>query len=242
MFVALLAASAGTWFAGVRSITRRLLATAFSFVLTPESLLALIRGAVLPELAPLAVGGAALVGVAVLAQLSVSRFGIATAKLAPDLKRLNPLARIQNLPAQTLPMFLQALALLPVVAFIVYYEIRENVDSILALPWMSVPGGVATTASILQALLWRTAMLFVVVGIVDLFWQRRRYNNQLRMTKQEVREEAKEQQGNPQIKMRVRRMQRDFARRAEPLRARLLGLCERLLAESSTASLTGEER
>jgi hypothetical protein len=36
--------------------------------------------------------------------------------------------------------------------------------------------------------------------------------------------------------------QRDFARRAEPLRARLLGLCERLLAESSTASLTGEER
>ena len=78
VFVALLAASAGTWFAGVRSITRRLLATAFSFVLTPESLLALIRGAVLPELAPLAVGGAALVGVAVLAQLSVSRFGIAT--------------------------------------------------------------------------------------------------------------------------------------------------------------------
>ncbi|MEQ1886163.1 MAG: EscU/YscU/HrcU family type III secretion system export apparatus switch protein [Bryobacteraceae bacterium] len=213
VFVALLATSAGAWFLQVRGMTGSLLRAAFSLTLTPDMLIGLVRGAIVPQFTPLAAGGAALVAVALAAQLGISRFGFAAAKLAPDFNRLNPLSRIQNLPGQTLPMFLQALALLPIVAFIVYYEVRENLDSLLALPWMSVPAGVVSTASILRALMWRAAVVFVAVGAIDLFWQRRRYNKQLRMTKQEVREEAKEQQGNPQIKMHVRKMQRDFARR-----------------------------
>ncbi|MEQ1945895.1 MAG: EscU/YscU/HrcU family type III secretion system export apparatus switch protein [Bryobacteraceae bacterium] len=213
VFVALLATFAGAWFLRIRALTSRLLRAAFSLAISPEMLVSLIRDAILPQIMPLAAGGAVLVAVTVFAQLGMSRFGFATAKLAPDFNRLNPLSRMQSLPGQTIPMFLQAVALLPLVAFIVYYEVRENVDSILALPWVSVPAGVVTTASILRALMWRAAILFVLVGVIDLFWQRRRYNNQLRMTKHEVREEAKEQQGNPQIKMRVRKMQRDFARR-----------------------------
>ena len=53
----------------------------------------------------------------------------------------------------------------------------------------------------------------MVMGLIDLLWQRSRYNRQLRMSKQEIREESKEQQGNPQMKMRIRRIQRDMARR-----------------------------
>jgi flagellar biosynthetic protein FlhB len=213
VFVALLATSAGAWFSQARFVTRRLLQAAFTTTLTPHTLLGLVRGVVLPELIPLAAGGAALVLVVVFAQLSTSGFGFSGAKLAPDFSRLNILARIRNLPGQTVPLFVQALALLPIVGFIVYYEVRENMDAILALPWMSVQSGLLQTTRILSALMWRAAGLFLVIGVIDLFWQRRRYTNQLRMTKQEVREEAKDQQGNPQIKMRVRRMQRDFARR-----------------------------
>lgn len=66
---------------------------------------------------------------------------------------------------------------------------------------------------VLMTLLWRAAGLFLLVGLVDLAWQRRRYTRQLRMSKQEIREELKEQEGNPQVKMRIRRIQRDLARR-----------------------------
>jgi flagellar biosynthetic protein FlhB len=51
------------------------------------------------------------------------------------------------------------------------------------------------------------------MGFIDLLWQRSRYTKQLRMSKHDIREESKEQQGNPQIKMRIRRIQRDMARR-----------------------------
>jgi flagellar biosynthesis protein FlhB len=48
---------------------------------------------------------------------------------------------------------------------------------------------------------------------VDLFRQRRKYRRQLRMSKQEIREEVKETEGNPQTKSRIRRLQRDYSRR-----------------------------
>jgi len=61
--------------------------------------------------------------------------------------------------------------------------------------------------------LWKAAAFFVLFGAIDLFRQKRRFAKKMRMSKQEVREELKETEGNPQIKMRIRRLQRDVRRR-----------------------------
>jgi len=228
-FLMLAAALGGAWFDQVRILFRQLLTRAFfhegppqatpqlpsplSSQLTPAELIAIIHQLVLPMVTPLVVGGAALVLLVLLAQLGSTGLGISLSKLAPDVERLNFLSRIQNLPGQNIPPFLQALILLPLIGWVVYYEIRENLDQLLALAWMSAPAGLLHLTSTLKTLLWRAGSLFLVVGLIDLFWQRRRYIKQLRMSKQEVREEAKEQQGNPQIKVRIRRLQRDLARR-----------------------------
>jgi len=63
------------------------------------------------------------------------------------------------------------------------------------------------------SLLWRGAGLFLVFGLIDLARQRRRYKQDLRMSRQEVREEFKESESNPQMKMRIRRLMRDRIRR-----------------------------
>lgn len=213
VFVALLAAFGGAWMLQIQALTRNLLGRAPSLELTPQSLTALVYGLVGPVLTPLLWGGALLTLAVLLAQLASTSFGIAASKLAPDIKRFDLLARIKNLPGQNFPPFLQALALLPLIGAVVYYEAGSHWNTFLTLPWMSPQAGALRVGAALQSLLWRAGGLFLVVGLIDLVWQRRRYNRQLRMTKQEVREEAKEQQGNPQIKMRIRRLQRDLARR-----------------------------
>jgi flagellar biosynthetic protein FlhB len=216
-FVALATAFCTDWFLGLLGLTRGLLRQAFNRHsienLTVDALVALTRGIVLPALAPMFVGGAALVAVVVGVQLASTRFGFAPAKLLPDFKRLSIGNKLKNLPAQNIPLLLQALVLLPVVAFVVYYEVKENFERFLTLPWMNAAGGVMTIGLVLKALLWRAAGLFLLMGFIDLWWQRTRYTRQLRMSKQEIREEHKEQQGNPQMKMRIRRIQRDMARR-----------------------------
>jgi flagellar biosynthetic protein FlhB len=68
-------------------------------------------------------------------------------------------------------------------------------------------------ADSIRLLLWRAAALFVIFGAVSLFRQQRQYEGDLKMSKQELRDESKEMEGNPQIKARIRRLQRDMRRR-----------------------------
>lgn len=212
-FVAIAVTFTGAFLVRIARLMRELLARAFTTEITKTALVSLSRNLIAPVFEPLIFAGLALLILVAGVQLGTTKMGISVAKLAPDFNRLNFLKRFSSVPAQNVPMFLQALVLLPLVGLVVYYEAIENLDSFLELAWMGAPAAMARVGGTIETLLWRAAGLFLVVGVVDLFWQRQRYTGQLKMTKQEIREEAKEQEGNPQMKMRVRRLQRDVARR-----------------------------
>jgi flagellar biosynthetic protein FlhB len=134
-------------------------------------------------------------------------------KVTPDLKRLNPLEKLKQLPSQNLPALLQAFIMLPVFGLAIYYVVTNNLTAYLALPLGSLTGGVAMVAGSIESLLWKAAGLFLVFGLVDLIRQKARYAKELRMSKQEIRDEAKDTEGNPLIKGRIRRLRRDMARK-----------------------------
>ncbi len=194
-------------------LMRTLLQFAFTGELTVARLMTLLRYEIVPRFVPLMLAGISLVVLSVTAQLATTKLGISVEKLMPDINRLNPLKKLTSLPGQNLPIFLQALLLLPLVGFVVYYEVSENLDSFLELPWMGVQPAIARIGSTIETLLWRAVMLFLLVGVCDLLWQRSRYMKQLKMSKHEVKQESKEQQSSPHIKQKIRRLQRDLARR-----------------------------
>lgn len=212
-FVALTASFGGVFIMRTARLMRYLLSAAFSADLTPAGVIDLMREAAVPELTPLMLAGAGLMGLAVFVQLASTKMGISPSKLAPDFNRLNFIKRFSSIPAQNLPLFAQALLLLPLVSAVVYYEASENLGAFLDLPWMGAQAASVRVGGVIETLLWRAAGLFLLVGLADLFWQRHRYMNQLKMSKQEIREESKEQEGNPHLKARIRRLQRDLSRR-----------------------------
>jgi flagellar biosynthetic protein FlhB len=162
---------------------------------------------------PVMVMGAAMVGITIAIQLVVTGFGLSLKKVTPDLKRLDPLAKLRDLPKQNLPALLQAIVMLPVFAAAVYFVVTNNLTAYLALPLGSLMGGVTMVAGSIENLLWKAAGLFLVFGLVDLVRQKSRYAKELRMSKQDIREEAKESDGNPMVKGRIRRLRRDMARK-----------------------------
>ena len=212
-FVAIAVTFSGTFLMRTARMMRSLLIRAFTLDLTPREVVSLMREVVAPAMEPVLAAGIALMLLVVFIQLASTRMGISFAKLMPDWNRLNVLRRFSSVPAQNVPMFLQALLLLPVIALVVYYEVTENLISFLELPWMAAQAAITRVGGTLETLLWRAAGLFLILGVADLLWQRHRYTNQLKMTKYEVRQENKELGGNPQMKMRVRRLQRDMLRR-----------------------------
>jgi flagellar biosynthetic protein FlhB len=212
-FVTLAALFAGTFLRSIEELMRKLLKLAFSFNFTVTSITTIARQVVAPELVPLMLGGAILTAITLSAQLATTRLGISTKKLTPDLQRLNPGKRLASMPSQNLFAVGQAVVLLGLVGLVVYYEVAENLNSFLELPWLAPRSSAGRIGGVLETLLWRAAALFLLAGVIDLIRQRRRYTDQLKMTKQEIREESKEQESSPHVKARIRRIQRDLSRR-----------------------------
>jgi len=164
-------------------------------------------------LLPLAIMGGALLLVTLAAQLLVTRFGLSLHKLTPDFQRLSPLSRLRELPRQNIPALLQAIVMLPVFGASVYFLVRDHFNVLLTLPLRSAVSGSIEVGRTLESLLWKASALFLIFGFVDLFRQKRRYQQDLRMSKQEIRDELREVEGSQIMKARIRRIRRDMARR-----------------------------
>jgi flagellar biosynthesis protein FlhB len=164
-------------------------------------------------LVPVAMLGGVLIAITISVQLGVTRLGISLKKLAPDVQRLNPLSKLRNLPKQNGPALVQAVIIIPVFFSCVYFLVKDDFESYLLLPLRSVTAGALHVGTSIQALLWKASFVFVVFGAVDLLRQKRRYSQDLKMSKQEIRDEHKEVEGSPLMKQRIRRIRRDMARR-----------------------------
>jgi flagellar biosynthetic protein FlhB len=212
--VMLLMWAGGGWFEEGRNGVRRLLGSAFSqSELNPARAGALGRELAGGLLVAVAASGGLMVAISLGAQLATTRMGLSLAKLKPDVRRLSPLARLKEIPRRNAPAFFQALFLLPLFAAAVHAVVRDNLAAYLRLPLVGLESGAMQVAGTIESLLWKAAGLFLALGAIDYWRSRRRYLKDLRMSKQEVRDEFKEVEGNPLIKSRVRRLQRDLLRR-----------------------------
>jgi flagellar biosynthetic protein FlhB len=194
-------------------LERYILAAAFRVQLTPHEVVSIYRTTLGHVFMPLLWMGVCLSCASLAGQLGSTRLGLAFEKLAPDLKRLSPLQKIKNLPPQNMASFFQALVFLPLIALAVYTIARDNLLAFAGLSREGILPALQVMVAAIKALLWKAAILFVAIGCLDFLRVYRRHNKSLKMSKQDLRDEMKETEGNPQMKGRIRRIQRDLARR-----------------------------
>ncbi|MDB5650200.1 MAG: flhB [Hyphomicrobiales bacterium] len=135
-------------------------------------------------------------------------------RIAPDMSRVNPMKGFSRLfSVKGFITFLKAFLELAIVTAAVVMVLRSEQGLMVNLMFMrptSVPEEIlATLMRVVSAV--AAAMALIVGG--DLVWTRIRWRNDLRMTKQEVKDEAKQSQGDPVVKARLRSIALDRARR-----------------------------
>jgi flagellar biosynthetic protein FlhB len=213
VFLAIVQAWFPGWLAGMRQMMGQSLTEAFHSELDMTTLPSILWVLVQRAFVPLS----ALAGLTVAATLSlhlaITEMGLSLQKLTPDFSRLNPAGKIKQMVRQGPSAVLQAILMLIVFSGTIYIIAKQNAEIFLSLPFVSLEMGLQKVAGAMKDLLWKAGGVFLVFGLVDLFRQRRRYMKDLRMTKQEVKQEHKESEGSPQVKGKIRRMRRDLARR-----------------------------
>lgn len=134
--------------------------------------------------------------------------------LAPDFNKLNPLAGIGRMfSTQSLAELTKALAKSVLIGGVAYKVVMGDMDRVMALMGQSASAALPQMASLVahDCALIVTALL--LIALVDVPWQLWSYYRKLRMSKEDLRQEHKESEGDPQIKAQIRRRQQQMARR-----------------------------
>jgi flagellar biosynthetic protein FlhB len=156
-------------------------------------------------------------GVAALASVgaSVAQTGwmFTTKPLEMDFSRMSPSNGVKRFaPSQGGLELLRSAAgliVLLVIGWGTVWELTSRAPELVAM----TPAEAARDAwGRLWSLMWRASLALTALGAIDFGVQRYKWTSSLKMTKQEVKEESRSSEGSPEIKARVRRIQRDMAR------------------------------
>ncbi|MBN2328360.1 MAG: flagellar biosynthesis protein FlhB [Candidatus Omnitrophica bacterium] len=152
--------------------------------------------------------------VGVIANLFQVGFLFSAKPLTPKMDKLNPISGMKRIFSARGAMELvksigKIFLITPVMIYIVYRDIPE----ILGLAGMGVLDALVFIGyEALELSLW-AILILLILAIIDYIYQRVQHERDLRMTKEEVKQELKDVQGDPQIKGRIRSIQREMARR-----------------------------
>jgi flagellar biosynthetic protein FlhB len=134
--------------------------------------------------------------------------------LQPNFSKLDPIAGIARMfSVNSLMELAKAIGKSIVVGGIGAWVVWHNKEAVLLLVGEPVTRSIPHLGSLLWGSFIAIMMGMMLIVIIDVPFQLWEHNKKLKMTKEEVRQEAKETEGDPQVKGRIRNMQREIARR-----------------------------
>lgn len=121
--------------------------------------------------------------------------------ISPKLDKLNPLAGLKNMVSKkSLVELLKSMLKLSITGYVVYGVVRDSMGMVVA----TIHGDVGVTLAVMGELVYRVTtrvvMLLVVFGIFDVWWQHKNYMKDQMMSKDDVKKEYKESEGDPHHK------------------------------------------
>jgi flagellar biosynthetic protein FlhB len=134
--------------------------------------------------------------------------------LKPNFSKLNLIAGFKRFfGLRSLVELAKSFLKISIVGWVAYATVRKEMDSIPTLIQADVPQILAYTGKVALKIILTTCIVLAILAALDLLYQRWQQEKDLRMTKQEVRDEHKEAEGDPAVKARIRSAQRDMVRR-----------------------------
>jgi flagellar biosynthetic protein FlhB len=134
--------------------------------------------------------------------------------LKPQISRLSPVQGLKRMfGLKALVQLLKSLFKVLVIGYFLYAVIRDNMNVFPALQGLTVGQSTVILGNLLFELAWKAALAFLIIAVADFLYQWWEYEKNLRMSQQEIKEEYKQTEGDPQLKAQIKKRQRMFAMR-----------------------------
>ncbi|HSQ87858.1 fused FliR family export protein/FlhB family type III secretion system protein [Romboutsia sp.] len=132
--------------------------------------------------------------------------------LKPQLSKINPISGFKNMfSLKALGNLIKSIAIIVVLFEIGYSFMEKNFEGIIKIGDIYLPYLIYTVVDIIKELLGSICLAVVVISVIDFAYQKYTHNKDLKMTKQEVKEEYKQMEGDPHIKGKIKQKQREMS-------------------------------
>jgi flagellar biosynthetic protein FliR/FlhB len=141
-----------------------------------------------------------------------SGFIFTTETLKPDLKKLNPISGFKKLfSIRSLVTLVKDIIIVSIVGIIGYKFIRNNYGNIMSMGSLRLSAIPYYLNKLMVEIFFKISIIMLIIAIADYIFQLRQHKKDLRMSKQEIKEEFKQSEGDPQVKSKIKEKQRQMS-------------------------------
>ncbi len=152
--------------------------------------------------------------ITILGNMLQQKWMITTKPMKPKFSKISPISGFKRLfSVRQLMELLKSIAMMTIILAVVYATIKDKMNVLLTFYDISLNTALSVIGDIIINLGIRISAVFLIVGFTDLVYQRVRFKNDNMMTKQEVKDEFKNSEGDPQVKGQIKRRMQEISRR-----------------------------
>ena len=150
--------------------------------------------------------------VALAATFAQTRFLVAGERIKPKLNKISPISGFKRVfSARSLVEALKGLIKIVILLVFIYNSLVSLMNIAAGFMYSDIGSACKTLFEAIFNMLMQVCLAFIVIAFFDFLYQRWEFERQMKMSKQEIKEEYKQTEGDPQIKNRIRQVQRSMA-------------------------------
>ena len=149
-----------------------------------------------------------------MAQKVQIKWMVTTKPLQPKLSKINPISGFKRIfSARSLINLLMSIAKVGIFGYLSYSVIKDNIGLIINAYDFSIEDNLANLFGVIFELGIKISAVYLILGVADLFYQRWKHKQDIKMTKQEVKDEYKNSEGDPAVKGQQKQRMRQASQR-----------------------------
>lgn len=134
--------------------------------------------------------------------------------MQPKFSKFNPISGFKRIfSKESLFNLFMSIVKIGVIGLITYLSIKDKADELFVLYDISLNQAIALTGEIILDTGLKISIVYLIVGLIDFVYQKHKFNEDMKMTKQEVKDEYKNTEGDPHIKGQQRRKMQEASMR-----------------------------
>ncbi len=152
--------------------------------------------------------------IAILGNALQQKWMVTTKPLQPKLSKISPISGLKRMfNVKQLFEVGKSVAMIAVMCYVIYTTVKDKLGVLYTFYNISLYEALEIVGDIIVGLGIKISAVFLVIGFVDLIYQRHKFKEDMKMTKQEVKDEFKNTEGDPQVKGQIRRRMQQVSRR-----------------------------